>query len=115
VDISSVLNVIDPTVELVGVALVAGTFVAWWWLTLPMARINDAERRYVEERHRSAQRAAEPQEQTYRPREIYRAKPYTGQHFPGRVPYTATIGDATDGDARNDIYGMPLFVRSPQV
>ena len=36
------LNLIDPTVELVGVALVAGTFVAWWWLTLPVARVQAA-------------------------------------------------------------------------
>jgi hypothetical protein len=114
-----VLDMITPPVELVGVALVAATFALWWWMTLPLARVQQAERRFAEDRRRARQAPSWSEDRPYKP-EIYRARPYRSSFFPGTVPYTATLVGAEDTSRAaqvhpsRDNFAMPAFARAPQ-
>jgi hypothetical protein len=89
-------------------------------MTLPLARVEAAERRLAADRRKRARQAPSwDEEKPYEP-QIYKARPYTAHSFPGTVPYTATLFTSVDtaGDAqvhpKRDNFAMPAFARAPQ-
>jgi hypothetical protein len=102
----------SDTVLLIGLAIFASMFVAWWFMTLPnyraMARdrvARDQWSNYLRQLPRAAEYATTDSGRT----PVYAARRFKGDRFPGSVP--ALFSSMLTQPSRVDdmVYGMPRF------
>jgi hypothetical protein len=96
---------------LVGLGLFIGSFVAWWYLTLPVYR--ERARHIAFAKSWRAYVGTLPSAAEYTPElrasGTYTPRPYTGDRFPGSVPSTFSMALAESHLNEDGIHGMPAF------